>query len=48
MTFSAKELREALKGLDQLRYATGDHQQALRVIVSATVPPEPIEQLFDR
>lgn len=36
MTFSAKELREALKGLDHLRYGTNDLEQAVELIVSTT------------
>ncbi len=36
MTFSAKDLREALKGLDHLRYGTNDLGQAIELIVSTT------------
>ena len=36
MTFSASELREALKGLDHLRYGTDDLEQAVDLIVSTT------------
>jgi GAF domain-containing protein len=36
VTFSAKDLREALKGLDHLRYGTSDLEQALGLIVSTT------------
>jgi GAF domain-containing protein len=36
MTFSANDLREALKGLDHLRYGTTDLEQAIELIVSTT------------
>jgi GAF domain-containing protein len=36
VTFSAKDLREALKGLDHLRYGTNDLRQAVELIVSTT------------
>jgi GAF domain-containing protein len=36
VSFSVSELRAALKGLDRLRYAAGDLQEALRRIVSTT------------
>ena len=36
MTFSATDLREALKGLDHLRYGTTDLEQAVDLIVSTT------------
>jgi GAF domain-containing protein len=36
MTFSTEELREALRGLDHLRYGTDDLEQAVDLIVSTT------------
>lgn len=36
MTFSAKDLRKALKGLDHLRYGTTDLEHAVDLIVSTT------------
>lgn len=36
MTFSAKDLREALRGLDHLRYGTDDLGQAIGLVVSTT------------
>jgi GAF domain-containing protein len=36
VTFSARDLREALKGLDHLRYGTTDLEQAIGLIVSTT------------
>ncbi len=36
MTFSAKDLREALKGLEHLRYGTNDLEEAVELIVSTT------------
>ena len=36
MTFSTEELRQALKGLDHLRYGTDDLEQAVDLIVSTT------------
>ena len=36
MAFSAVELREALRGLDHLRYGTDDLEQAIDLIVSTT------------
>ncbi len=36
MTFSAKDLREALKGLDHLRYGSNNLEEAVELIVSTT------------
>ncbi len=36
MTFSVHDLRQALKGLDSLRYGVGDLEEAMRRIVSTT------------